>query len=92
MAEDDDARVPDAFEIRTQQRRREVLRPPVRDIVFVELDCKFLSPEHEIEPVVVRDQLLLFHLRDLYAESGQTLQGSFLAVSKPKFASTKSKY
>ena len=27
------------------------------------------------------------HLRDLYEESGQTLQGSFSAVSKPKFAS-----
>ena len=26
------------------------------------------------------------HLRDLYAESGQTLQGSFSAVSKPKSA------
>ena len=27
------------------------------------------------------------HLGDLYAESGQTLQGSFSAVSKPNFAS-----
>ena len=27
------------------------------------------------------------HLRDLYAESGQTLQGSFSAVSVPNFAS-----
>ena len=27
------------------------------------------------------------HLSDLYTESGQTLQGSFPAVSKPKFAS-----
>ena len=29
----------------------------------------------------------LGHLGDLYAESGQTLQGSFSAVSKPNFAS-----
>ena len=28
------------------------------------------------------------HLGDLCAESGQTLQGSFSAVSKPNFAST----
>ena len=28
------------------------------------------------------------HLGDLYAESGQTLQGSFSAVSKPNFSST----
>ena len=27
------------------------------------------------------------HLEDLYAESGQTSQGSFSAVSKPNFAS-----
>ena len=27
------------------------------------------------------------YLGDLYAESGQTLQGSFSAVSKPNFAS-----
>ena len=30
---------------------------------------------------------LLEHLGDLYAESGQTLQGSFSALSKPHFAS-----
>ena len=29
----------------------------------------------------------LWYLGDLYAESGQTLQGSFSAVSKPNFAS-----
>ena len=32
-------------------------------------------------------EALLLHLGDLYAESGQTLQGSFSAVSKPNFAS-----
>ena len=31
-------------------------------------------------------------LRDLYTESGQALQGSFSAVSKPKFAQVNTKY
>ena len=36
-----------------------------------------------------RDDVLdaTMHLGDLYTESGQTLQGSFSAVSKPNFAS-----
>ena len=36
---------------------------------------------------VVGDQDPPAHLGDMYAESGQTLQGSFSAVSKPNFAS-----
>ena len=34
-----------------------------------------------------RRKIYVFDLGDLYAESGQTLQGSFSAVSKPNFAS-----
>jgi len=33
-------------------------------------------------------KLRYLYLGDLYAESGQTLQGSFSAVSKPNVAST----
>ena len=36
---------------------------------------------------MVLDRSCCMHLGDLYAESGQTLQGSFSAVSKPNFAS-----
>ena len=32
-------------------------------------------------------QIVALHLGDLYAESGQTLQGSFSAVSKPNYVS-----
>ena len=35
----------------------------------------------------VPDRKQKSHLRDLYTENGQTLQGSFSAVSKPTFAS-----
>ena len=44
----------------------------------------------DLEPLhllVHQLELPLLHLGDLYAESGQTLQGSFSAVSKPNFAS-----
>ena len=37
--------------------------------------------------LVRREQVAVLHLVDLYAESGQTLQSSFSAVSKPNFAS-----
>ena len=37
--------------------------------------------------VVVHEELVLEHLGDLYAESGQTCKGSFSAVSTPIFAS-----
>ena len=37
--------------------------------------------------ILVHLSLQVSHLGDLYAESGQTLQGSFSAVSKPNFAS-----
>ena len=48
------------------------------DVVVSVLHVELLSAEAQIPDV---------HLGDLYAESGQTVQGSFSAVSKPKFAS-----
>ena len=41
----------------------------------------------EVRDALVAARGLLVHLGDLYTESGQSLQGSFSAVSKPKFAS-----
>ena len=45
---------------------------------------------HQRKELVEADlaRAVFVHLGDLYAESGQTLQGTFSAVSKPNFAST----
>ena len=46
---------------------------------------------HRLRPAIqepeVQEALSDAYLGDLYAESGQTIQGSFSAVSKPNFAS-----
>ena len=52
--ENDNARVPDPFEIRAEERHREILRLAARDVVFIELHWKFLPPEHEVDPIVIR--------------------------------------
>ena len=38
-------------------------------------------------PYWTSGKMAILNMGDLYAESGQTLQGSFSAVSKPNFAS-----
>ena len=52
------------------------------------IDDEAIAP-HSRQCKLQREAILLYgasYLGDLYAESGQTLQGSFSAVSKPKFA------
>ena len=49
-------------------------------IVFFPTELQRTAPKR-------RRSLKRWHLGDMYAESGQTLQGSFSAVSKPNFAS-----
>ena len=53
------------------------------DVLHVQEALRNLALEHhEAEPATYP-----FHLGDLYTERGQTLQGSFSAVSKQHFAS-----
>ena len=61
--------------------------PPERlDIVVLEEQAEPIA-EGGTAKLLVRDLQRQANLGDLYAESGQTSQGSFSAVSKPKFAS-----
>ena len=66
----------------------------MRDIsVLFEDECPlstdFSEPSGEGDRALSRVEAIIEYLGDLdlYAESGQTLEGSFSAVSKPNFAS-----
>ena len=45
------------------------------------------SELHRMQESQIQRDVRMIHLGDLYTESGQTLQSSFSAVSKPNFAS-----
>ena len=55
-----------------------------KDVLLQAIDGELVR---HLLPLVEEVVFVLEDLGDLYAESGQTLQGSFSAVSKPNFAS-----
>ena len=50
-------------------------------------DAERVAARREVGPEWSAVSTAVFYLGDLYAESGQTLQGSFSAVSKPNCVS-----